>query len=279
MVFVGAGIFLKFTLNLFGMKYCLVFLFLACICNINAQVQLKVLTYNIFHGENPYKKGMPNLDDIAGLINELKPDMVALQEVDSATGRLEKIYGKRINWVQELAAKTGMQGYFGKAMDYDGGGYGEGLLIKQRASFWVQALPNPSGGEPRAVIYAVVNVDENKQVLFAGTHLCHQFLPNKIAQVKALGEIMRNNKLPAVLAGDFNFAPEAEPYSNLLEDWKDAAVARGNPQYSFPANKPATRIDYIWLDQNTQWNVKKLEVLSAEFSDHRPVFAILELKK
>lgn len=259
------------------MKFYLGFLMLICAYNTNAQSQLKVLTYNIFHGENPYKKGTPNLDDVAALINRIKPDVVALQEVDSATGRLEKIYGKRINWVAELAKKTGMHGYFGKAMDFDGGGYGEAILTRKPSKHIVQILPNPAGGEPRSIVYAQVIAGKNKKLLFAGTHLCHQFLPNKMAQVQKIDEIMLENKLPAVICGDFNFSPGEEPYNHLLQSWTDAAVVFGDPQYSFPADDPEIRIDYIWMNKETNWKVKEVKVLEHDFSDHRPVLAILEL--
>jgi endonuclease/exonuclease/phosphatase family metal-dependent hydrolase len=49
---------------------------------------LKVLTYNIHHGENV--KGEIDLQSIANVILATNPDLVALQEVDSATGRAQK---------------------------------------------------------------------------------------------------------------------------------------------------------------------------------------------
>mgnify|MGYP003492956095 FL=1 len=75
-----------------------------------SQVRIKVLTYNIFHGELAYEPGKPNLDSIAALIRRVQPDFVACQEVDSATGRSARLYGKRTDLIKELAAKTGMYG-------------------------------------------------------------------------------------------------------------------------------------------------------------------------
>ncbi|WP_373400800.1 endonuclease/exonuclease/phosphatase family protein [Algoriphagus halophilus] len=79
---------------------------------------VKILTYNIYHGENPFNPGQPNLDEIAALIKELNPDMVAMQEVDSMTTRTAKVYGTKVDLVQQLAELTGYHGYFAKAMDF-----------------------------------------------------------------------------------------------------------------------------------------------------------------
>lgn len=257
------------------MRYLFVVAILWC-CNLQAQTQLKVLTYNIFHGENPYTKNA-NLDDIAALINTIKPDVVALQEVDSATGRLEKLYGKRLNWVQELARKTGMYGYFGKAMDYDGGGYGEAILTRRPSKPTVEILPNPSGGEPRSVVYTQVIAGKSKKIMFAGTHLCHQYAENKMAQVQKLDEVLITGKTPVILCGDFNFTPGEEPYNHLLNEWTDAAMILGDPQYTFPTTDPDIRIDYVWLSKSANWKVKEVKVLENDHSDHRPVLVILEL--
>ncbi|MGZ5221070.1 MAG: endonuclease/exonuclease/phosphatase family protein, partial [Chitinophagaceae bacterium] len=73
-----------------------------------SQTRITVLTYNIYHGEMAYEAGKPNLDSVASFINKLQPDFVACQEVDSATGRSALYYGKKIDYIKELAAKTNM---------------------------------------------------------------------------------------------------------------------------------------------------------------------------
>ncbi|MBX2922985.1 MAG: endonuclease/exonuclease/phosphatase family protein [Chitinophagaceae bacterium] len=259
------------------MKY-LLFVCLFCALNATAQTRLKILTYNIFHGENPYKKGQPNLDDIARLINEVKPDLVAFQEVDSTTGRLAGIYKNRINWVQELGKKTKMHGYFGKAMDYDGGGYGEGILTRKPVKPVVTILPNPSGGEPRSLIYAEYPLGTGKKVFFGGTHLCHQYLPNKIAQVEKINQILSQKTDPVIICGDFNFMPGEEPYKLMETHWLDAAEKKGEPAFTFSADNPEIRIDYIWLNKTARWRVTDMQVLPYEYSDHKPVLAIIEIQ-
>src|SRR5690606_34245426 len=84
---------------------------------------VRVLTFNILHGATT--KGDFDLDVISELINNATPDLVALQEVDYKTNRT-----KKLDLTTELAQRTGMTSYFAKAMDYDGGAYGEGVLSK-----------------------------------------------------------------------------------------------------------------------------------------------------
>ena len=81
---------------------------------------IKILTFNIYHGETMNHDF--DLDRIAKVIKESGADLVALQEVDFKTNR-----AKGCDLVTELAWRCQMQGLFGKAMDYDGGEYGEGI--------------------------------------------------------------------------------------------------------------------------------------------------------
>lgn len=129
-------------------------LLMACVANNWANAQtIKILTYNIYHGEENYANGKSNLKKIAAVINRYKPDFVAMQEVDSMTKRTATFNnGVKKDLVAELAKLTGMHGYFGKAMDYSDGGYGEGLLSRDAARPVVHHLPTPAGGEGRALI-------------------------------------------------------------------------------------------------------------------------------
>jgi endonuclease/exonuclease/phosphatase family metal-dependent hydrolase len=260
------------------MKISILLLLIILHGSLFAQTRIRVLTYNIYHGEQAYRKGQPNLDSVAALINRLQPDFVACQEVDSATGRSAGVFGRRVNLMQELAGKTGMTGYFGKAMDYDGGGYGEGLLSRHPGKTTLVPLPSPSGGEPRALLYLQAVLPGGKQVLFGGTHLCHQFSNNRLAQVGQINKALGNAGLPAIVCGDFNATPSDTAYGQMRQQWLDAATAGGQPQNTFSFDRPKSRIDYAFLSKNARWKVKKATVLPVGYSDHMPVLFELELE-
>lgn len=260
----------------------MLFLLFACICCSATYAQtIKVLTYNIYHGEEHYDNGKSNLKKIAAVINRYKPDFVAMQEVDSMTKRTASFNGGvKKDLVQELAKMTGMHGYFGKAMDYSEGGYGEGLLSKYKSTPVVYHLPTPAGGEGRALITIEHKFANGEKMLFAGTHLCHEFKENRDAQAKAITEILLGMNLPVAIGGDFNITPDSDAYNIITQKMDDAAVLFGNPQLTFPYTKPKVRLDYIFLNKGKLWRVKNVEVIDNEnASDHKPVLVTLELLK
>lgn len=256
--------------------FCILFLFILMTAKVDAQ-EIRILTYNIFHGESPVHTGTANFNEIKELIKKLDPDFVALQEVDSLTGRSARIYGGAIDLIKMFSGETGLGGYFGKAMNYDGGGYGEGLLVKQRASFSTQLLPNPAGGEPRAMAWAKSRLKNGKQIYFGGTHLCHQFTVNRLVQLEAILSQMEELEQPIIWVGDLNFTPDSEEYKSIPKRWTEAGIAAGNPQNTYGTEEKGGRIDYIWYDSE-QFELVNFEVIQVPYSDHFPVWAILKLK-
>lgn len=250
--------------------------------DLNSQTgptEIRVMTYNIYHGEQPYDPGKSNIEKIAEIINKYKPDFVALQEVDSMTNRSALINsGEPKDLVLELSKKTGMIGFFGKAIDYSDGGYGEGILSRLPAKATKYSLPIPKGGEERALLLIDCTLPGGKEIVFAGTHLCHQFEENRLAQTEAICKILATIDKPVILAGDFNFRPESEPYQLIIRNFSDAAVIRGDPEPTISYENPRSRIDYVFLSEKSKWNVEDVEVIRNPASDHMPVLVILEIE-
>ena len=242
-----------------------------------SQTRIKVLTYNIFHGELAYNPGKPSLDSIAKLINQIQPDFVALQEVDSLTGRSERLYGKRIDQVKELAARTKMHGYFGKALEFEGGSYGEGILSKTSLNVSTLSLPIPAGGEPRTLIYANTRLANGQNIIFGGTHLCHQSDSNRAAQVESIDQLYRSLLVPSIVCGDFNFENTEAPYKKMMNYWRDAAEIRNIPPNTFSSDNPTRRIDYLFVTKRGNWKLINAETIPVKYSDHLPVLYTLEL--
>jgi endonuclease/exonuclease/phosphatase family metal-dependent hydrolase len=169
----------------------------------------KVLTYNIYHGENPEISDSSNLAQLAKLIIQLQPEVIALQEVDSMTTRSERVNGEKVNIVEYLSNATGYQGNFTKAMDYAEGSYGEGILVKKGSEYKTQHLPNPAGGEPRAMAWVKLELKNQEELYFGATHLCHELAENRIAQVAAITTYADSLKGAVLWAGDLNFAPDS----------------------------------------------------------------------
>lgn len=233
--------------------------------------RITVLTYNIYHGEDA--QGGSNLDAVARVINRLKPDLVALQEVDNKTER-----AKGLDLTFELSRRTGMEGVFGQAMPYSGGGYGEAVLTRLPIlGARNHPLPYVGEAEPRAALEITVPLANGESLRFVGTHLDHQEDPeNRLMQARRLVELYADSTGPVILAGDLNATPQSEPMALLLAQWACACQARA--ESTFPAAEPTRKIDYILYRPQDRWRIIETRVIDETVaSDHRPVWAVLEL--
>src|SRR5687768_6516843 len=134
---------------------------------------LRVMTYNIHLG-GLGDDGRRDLNRIADIILAADADIVALQEVDHDVPR-----SGHVEQVHRLGELTGMQSFFGEARNLNGGGYGNGVLVKSGidvVSTINRALPNPDDVETRAVLELSLSVDANASTAefkFFATHLAH----------------------------------------------------------------------------------------------------------
>jgi endonuclease/exonuclease/phosphatase family metal-dependent hydrolase len=249
-------------------------------------LRIRVLTYNVLGGRNT--DGARDLERLAAVIEALEPDVVALQEVDRGTGRLDGV-----DLPAELERLTGLRHAFGRAMYYDGGEYGEAILSRfPILDVTNHALPHREGSEPRAALAATLQLPGTDQTfVFIGTHLDHQRDPaDRVAQAHALNDLLdRYAGRPLILAGDLNAVPESEPMQILRAEWTDAWPddAEG---LSFPSDAPDRRIDYVLYRPSERWRVENtyrgLDVNRSDTawrallnlaSDHLPVVAEMTL--
>lgn len=234
---------------------------------------VRILTFNILHGATT--KGDFDLDKIASVINEVNPDLVALQEVDFKTNR-----AKKYDLATELGWRTKMAPLFGKAMSFNGGAYGEGVLSKMPVIVSrTISLPHSPGNEPRAALEISVELESGDTICFVGTHLEHQKnSPDRIDQVNKLNAVFANNKYPTILAGDLNATPESNPITLLKKQWTDSFGSQAEPTYS--SDNPQNKIDYIMFRPKENWEVIENKVICDKVaSDHCAVLSVLRLKK
>lgn len=231
-------------------------------------VTLRILSYNIHHGRGMDDK--VDLERIAKVIREARPDLVALQEVDRGTTRTSKV-----DQTAELAKLTGLHGMFGKAIDYAGGDYGQAVLsrfpIGETKIHW---LPGEPDRERRIAFEAKIEI-EGRPVRFVTTHLHHANDTFRQQQAAKINEIYGEDSTLTILAGDLNAFPESEPLKILKKLWMVGNDAPG--LVSFPAEKPNRLIDYVIVKPSKGIEVTEQRVIDEPMaSDHRPV--IMELK-
>ena len=233
---------------------------------------VKVLSFNILHGATTRHDF--NLELIAQVIIDANPDFVALQEVDYKTNR-----AKKYDLVTELGWRSKMAPLFARAMPYDDGEYGEGVL--SRYSFLMTrnvALPFSPGNEPRAALEITTVLPSGDTISFVGTHFDHlRDETDKVAQAKKINQVFIQNKYPTLLAGDLNDIPGSKTIE-ILEEYWTAAYDKENPQPTFPSNNPLKKIDYVMYYPENKWQVLSTEVIQDSVaSDHCAYLVTLEL--
>lgn len=222
---------------------------------------LRVLTYNIHHGEA--MDGKFDYERLATTIAKLKPDVIAVQEVDNQTER-----ASGVDQAADLAERLKMHHAFGNALYYSGGEYGEAVLSRfplQDAK--AHHLPFRFGTEPRTALEVRVTPDNGMpEFVLVGTHLCHQSGETRLEQTREIDRLFtRWSGPPIIVAGDFNARPSSDPMQVLTqENWIDAVA-------------PDSRIDYILLRKSDPWRVVETIIVDEPVvSDHDPILTILQ---
>jgi len=245
------------------------FLSAVLFCCAGHAAELRVLCYNIHIGIGMDKK--LDLERTAKLIRELKPDLVALQEVDRNAERTAKQDQPAL--LEEL---TGLNAVYGKTLNHSSGGeYGLAILsrlpVKESK---MTLLPLQEGYEPRGLLEAEIELWDKQMIRFACTHLCHISDERRMQQTKRMNELLEQNSELTILCGDFNALPESGPIKTLLEQWADAT----DRTPTFSSTDPKIKIDYVFYRPQNQLKVKEMKVIDDKMtSDHLPVLVVFEI--
>lgn len=233
-----------------------------------APKELRVLTWNLHHGVG--EDGKLDLARIAKVITDQQPDIVLLQEVDKNCTR-----SGQVDEAAELARLTQMKFVFGKAMDLQGGEYGQAILTKEEPAN-LKVHPLPSSGEPRIAVSITLNSPLG-QITVASVHLDAVDEARQLAQAQVCAAALLASPNPVILAGDFNAKPDSRTVANFAQaPW--TIVPKEAPTATFPAAKPTSEIDYIIL-RGLQAAKPATVVAEAGASDHRPVLGVVTLPK
>ena len=220
---------------------------------------LQVMTYNIRHCA-----GMDlvvDYDRTSDVIIQQQPDVVALQELDSMTGRSGQRYQ-----LEELAIRTQYHPVFGSAIDYDGGTYGVGILTREQP-LSSKRIPLP-GDEPRVLL-----VVELKDYVLACTHLDLEEA-ERLASVPLIVEEAQRWQKPFLLAGDWNDTPDSQLLQALTQHF--TLLSGDHPTY--PADAPRDCIDYVAIYKAQPAETLEYHVVEEpEASDHRPLVVRIKL--
>jgi endonuclease/exonuclease/phosphatase family metal-dependent hydrolase len=216
------------------------------------------MSYNIRNANGMDRK--TDYNRIASVILSKKPDVVALQELDSFTNRNQAFA------LKEIGERSGYFYAFSSAISFDGGKYGVGILSKVKPiNIYKISLP---GREEKRVL----QIAEFKTFVIFNVHLS-LVEEDRIASIKIINDEAAKIKKPVFLLGDLNATPESAAIKNLKNNWQ----LLSGEDFTFPADKPDRCIDYIFSN-SSKIKVKNKEVVPDSISsDHRPILVDLKI--
>lgn len=231
---------------------------------------LRVMTYNIHHANPPSKAEDSTIDlkAIATVINNAKPDLVALQEIDVNNTRS----GIDVNEAEVLAKLTGMYFHFTGAFAYRGGEYGDAVLsrfpIKDTFNYHLPIVEGTKE-EVRTLCLIKVQLPNNKEIYFGSTHLGLSE-ETRILQAKEIVKIVKTLSLPLIVGGDFNALPDSKPIQILDKVLNRSCIT--NCGFTISAQNPRHKIDYIMYRPKDIFHVSNYNIIHETYaSDHFPV--------
>lgn len=241
---------------------------------------IRIMTFNIAAGYGDFSR-------IVDVIREYDPGIVGLQEVDVYWSERSDYQDQ----IRLLSEELEMDYFFGPIyrIPHKEGTrpireYGLGFLsripivdsknhkITRLSTKVEEPEPELKPGFPEILI----NLNDSKLRIY-NTHL--DYRPDPIVrkmQVKDMISIIDEHDTPTILLGDLNAipgSPEILPLFEIFKDvWDDEELG---PGYTFPANNPDRRIDYILVTEEIE--IKYVDIIQTNASDHLPIITDIKL--
>jgi endonuclease/exonuclease/phosphatase family metal-dependent hydrolase len=138
-------------------------------------------------------------------------------------------------------------------------------------------LPFLPSGLKRVVTKLEIETTEFGTITIFNTHLDFMFDCVKKKQLKKIINLIRKEKNPVIVTGDFNLKTNHEPFKEFIKEMKKLGLKRVNVnEKTLKQSRYNRAIDHIFIPN--EYKVVSLEVIKdLEISDHYPV--LLKIKK
>jgi len=210
---------------------------------------VRLVTWNIHGGLG--RDGRRDLSRVAALLEEMRCDVAALQEVGDANGtQRETELADQAAW---LGRRLGWFVAYGPNLVWRGQPYGNAVLSRfpiVHAHNYDLSVPNR---EPRGCLRADLSLPDGKSLHLFDLHLgLSGGERRRQAAMLFSADLLRDTALaaPLVLCGDFNmWSPLPGPIFRLLRTaLRDAAVVCGTRRATYPSILPLLRLDRAYVD-------------------------------
>lgn len=234
-------------------------------------VEIRVLSFNIHHGED--KWGGSNLRDVIEVIRNQKPQLVALQAIDS----LIQEDGTLNFQIRRVAAQVGMHYTYAASDRVSNGSQGVGLLSVWPFENTQQiTMPHSYGADPRVMLCGLVSPTKGMNFRVCTVRMEYASVFDRALQSAYVNQMLAPSIQPVVLAMDMGARPNEQPYFSYRKDWIDAA--KGSYLPTWTEGISGDRLDYLMVLRNTRVRVKSYAVIREypNASDHFPISATFE---
>ena len=242
---------------------------------------MRLVTYNVHRCVGVDKR--LDVERIVGVIAELEPDIVCLQELDVGRARTGGV-----DQARAIGDRLSMAVRFHAAMRVEAEEYGDAILTGHPETLvHVGALPTVRGVpglEPRGALWVRVNI-EGVDINVLTTHLGLVPREQRLQAAALVGKDWLGHpdcKGPTLLAGDFNATSITRPYQTLARNHADCQRQLGlRPTIkTFPSGFPAIRIDHVFVSPEIRITGvhAPFSPLSRMASDHLPLVVDFEIQ-
>lgn len=232
-------------------------------------MKLTLVSYNIHRSRG--RDGRVDVQRIGQVLAELRPDIVALQEVEDGCSDT-----KHSNQPMELGERLGLHVAFGPNIVREGHRYGNAILsrlpIRRSRNYDLSVQRR----EPRGALRCDLELSPGRQLHVFCLHLGLSVRERRAQEALLLSaDILRDavRSDPTIVCGDFNYWLDGPVASLVRQAIHDAGWVLGSKGRTYPTSLPLLRLDRIFVDAGVRPLALKVHrsPLSRTASDHLPL--------
>ena len=225
---------------------------------------IKISTFNIQNDFSTYSIEKTNI--LFDYLKSYQIDILGIQEMYSS---LEKDFNKKL---RKLGYRSvGSYRFYSR---YLLNRFNEKTPIVTKypiLSYHTYHLPFLPSFLKRIITKADILI-ENKEVAVYNTHLDFKYNSVKERQLKKILKILKKEKKPIILMGDFNLKTNKEVFLWFIEELKKMNIIHIDVHdKTLKASQYHRAIDHIFLSSDFRV-IKKERIVNIPISDHYPVF-------
>jgi endonuclease/exonuclease/phosphatase family metal-dependent hydrolase len=228
------------------------------------------MTYDLHSGFNT--KGKLNIEEIARVIENNRPDIVALQEVSRGW-----VVNGGVDMLEWLSKRLNMPYVFEPTADPF---WGNAILSRYPIlAYSKEDLTPPNLLVHHGFVTALIDIGngENLKVITTDLQDVTEDVEIRQSQSRTITNFLKSmDDKRIVIMGDMNAQPNGPEILMFRQANLTDVGERIKPHltYTFASDNPNKRIDYIWISPDLQ--AQDVSVPLSTASDHLPVVAVID---